>query len=47
MRRLRAFTLIEMMAVMVIIMTTILGVFFFGIDSIFSAIVKLLLNLAV
>jgi preprotein translocase subunit SecE len=35
-----------MTAVMVVIMTTILGVFFFGIDSIFSAIVKALLGLA-
>jgi preprotein translocase subunit SecE len=35
-----------MTTVMVMIMTTILGVFFFGIDSIFSAIVKMLLNLA-
>jgi preprotein translocase subunit SecE len=35
-----------MTAVMVIIMTTMLGVFFFGIDSLFSAIVKTLLNLA-
>jgi len=35
-----------MTAVMVFIMTTLLGVFFFGIDSIFSAIVKMLLNLA-
>ena len=35
-----------MTTVMVIIMTTILGVFFFGIDSLFSAFVKMLLNLA-
>ena len=35
-----------MTAVMVVIMTTLLGVFFFGIDSLFSAIVKTLLNLA-
>jgi preprotein translocase subunit SecE len=35
-----------MTAVMVIIMTTILGVFFFAIDSVFAAIVKFLLNLA-
>ena len=35
-----------MTTVMVVIMTTILGVFFFGIDSIFSAIVKTLLNFA-
>nr|WP_217352877.1 preprotein translocase subunit SecE [Sphingomonas sp. ID1715] len=35
-----------MTAVMVIIMTSLLGIFFFGIDSVFSAIVKMLLNLA-
>ena len=35
-----------MTAVMVMIMTTVLGLFFFGIDSLFSAIVKMLLNLA-
>jgi preprotein translocase subunit SecE len=35
-----------MTAVMVVIMTTILGVFFFAIDSAFAAIVKALLNLA-
>jgi preprotein translocase subunit SecE len=35
-----------MTAVMVVIMTTILGVFFFAIDSVFAAIVKFLLNLA-
>lgn len=35
-----------MTAMMVVIMTTLLGVFFFGIDSLFSAIVKMLLNLA-
>jgi preprotein translocase subunit SecE len=31
--------------VMVLVMTTILAVFFFGVDSAFSAIVKLLLGL--
>jgi len=31
--------------IMVLVMTTILGVFFFGVDSAFSAIVKLLLGL--
>ena len=35
-----------MTAVMVVIMTTILGIFFFAIDSVFAAIVKFLLNLA-
>lgn len=35
-----------MTALMVIIMTTILGVFFFGVDRIFSAIVTALLSLA-
>jgi preprotein translocase subunit SecE len=35
-----------MTAVMVVIMTTILGIFFFAIDSAFAAIVKALLNLA-
>ena len=35
-----------MTAVMVIIMTGLLGVFFFGIDSLFSAIVQMLLNFA-
>ncbi len=35
-----------MTGVMVMIMTTILAVFFFGIDTIFEAIVKLLLTLA-
>lgn len=35
-----------MTAMMVVIMTTLLGLFFFGIDSLFSAIVKMLLNLA-
>jgi preprotein translocase subunit SecE len=35
-----------MTALMVIIMTTILGVFFFGIDRAFGAIVTFLLNLA-
>ena len=34
-----------MTAVMVVIMTTVLGVFFFGVDSAFSAIVRLLLSL--
>ncbi len=33
-----------MTAVMVVIMTSLLGVFFFGVDSAFSAIVKLLLS---
>ena len=32
-------------AVMVLIMTTLLAVFFFGVDSFFSAIVKFLLGL--
>jgi preprotein translocase subunit SecE len=32
-------------AVMVVIMTTLLGVFFFAVDSAFSAIVKFLLSL--
>ena len=32
-------------AVMVVIMTTVLGLFFFGVDSAFSAIVKALLAL--
>ncbi len=31
--------------IMVVIMTTVLGIFFFGVDSAFSAIVKLLLGL--
>ena len=31
-------------AIMVVIMTTLLGVFFFGVDSAFSAIVRLLLS---
>jgi len=31
--------------IMVIIMTTLLGIFFFGVDSAFSAIVKALLGL--
>lgn len=35
-----------MTTVMVMIMTTVLGVFFFGIDHIFSLIVKMLLSLA-
>ncbi len=34
-----------MTAVMVVIMTTILGIFFFGVDSAFSAIVQALLGL--
>ena len=34
-----------MTTVMVIIMTTVLGLFFFGMDSFFSWIVKSLLNL--
>ncbi len=34
-----------MTAVMVVIMTTILGLFFFGVDSAFSAIVRALLSL--
>jgi preprotein translocase subunit SecE len=34
-----------MTALMVVIMTTILGLFFFGVDSAFSAIVKALLSL--
>lgn len=32
-------------AIMVVIMTSILGVFFFGVDYAFSAIVRALLNL--
>jgi preprotein translocase subunit SecE len=32
-------------AIMVVIMTTVLGLFFFGVDSAFSAIVKALLGL--
>ncbi len=32
-------------AIMVLIMTTLLAIFFFGIDSIFSAIVQFLLGL--
>lgn len=35
-----------MTAVMVVAMTTLLGVFFFTIDSIFEAIVKMLLTMA-
>ena len=35
-----------MTGVMVVIMTTILGVFFFGVDSIFNAAVEALLRLA-
>ena len=35
-----------MTGVMVVIMTTILGVFFFGIDTIFNALVEALLRLA-
>ena len=34
-----------MTAVMVVIMTTILGLFFFGVDSAFSALVRALLGL--
>ena len=34
-----------MTALMVVIMTTLLGLFFFGVDSAFSAIVKALLSL--
>ncbi len=34
-----------MTAVMVVIMTVVLGIFFFGLDSAFSAIVKALLSL--
>ena len=33
-------------AIMVLIMTSLLGIFFFGIDRAFGAIVKMLLNLA-
>jgi preprotein translocase subunit SecE len=33
-----------MTAMMVVIMTTLLGLFFFGVDSAFSAIVKFLLT---
>lgn len=33
-----------MTAVMVVIMTTILGLFFFGVDSAFSALVRFLLS---
>jgi preprotein translocase subunit SecE len=32
-------------AIMVVIMTTLLGIFFFGVDQLFSQIVKLLLSL--
>ena len=35
-----------MTTVMVLIMTSLLGIFFFGIDRAFGAIVKMLLNLA-
>lgn len=35
-----------MTTLMVVVMTTILGVFFFGIDRLFSLIVKTLLSLA-
>lgn len=35
-----------MTGVMVMIMTTLLAIFFFGIDTLFEAIVKMLLNLA-
>ena len=31
-------------AIMVVIMTTMLGIFFFGVDSVFSAIVQFLLR---
>ena len=31
-------------AIMVVIMTTLLGIFFFGVDSAFSAIVRFLLS---
>ena len=34
-----------MTAVMVVIMTTVLGLFFFGVDSAFSAIVRALIGL--
>jgi len=34
-----------MTAMMVVIMTTILGIFFFGVDSAFSALVRALLGL--
>jgi preprotein translocase subunit SecE len=32
-------------AIMVVIMTTLLGIFFFGVDQLFGQIVKLLLSL--
>ena len=35
-----------MTGVMVMIMTTLLAIFFFGIDTIFEAVVKMLLSLA-
>lgn len=35
-----------MTAVMVLIMATLLGLFFFGVDSVFDAIVRFLLGLA-
>jgi len=35
-----------MTGVMVMIMTTLLAIFFFGVDTIFEAIVKMLLSLA-
>lgn len=35
-----------MTTIMVVIMTTILGLFFFGIDTLFGAVVKWLLGLA-
>ena len=35
-----------MTGVMVMIMTTLLAIFFFGIDTLFEAIVKMLLSLA-
>ena len=34
-----------MTAFMVVLMTTVLGIFFFGLDSAFSAVVKALLSL--
>ena len=34
-----------MTAVMVVVMTTVLGLFFFGVDSAFNALAKLLLGL--
>ena len=35
-----------MTAVMVVIMTSLLGIFFFGVDALFSEIVRFLLKLA-